>query len=342
MTAEQATTRSLTRILFFELVLLCIGSVGFSFFEGWTLRDSVYFTAIFMTTIGLGDISPVTPEGRIFAVFLAVVGVGVFFYAIGRFAQLIVERKLQNYFGRRKLMRTLEKMKGHYILCGCGRMGMPIARELRQNRVEFVIVERSHEVIETVRDEFHDIPILHGDATNEEYLRQAGVERARGLATVTSSDAENVYIILTARDLNPKIHLISIASDERSAEKIRRAGAHLVISPHEIGGRRIVQGILRPSVMDFIDLSVYDSNLELQMEQLVINEQSGIANSTIAAAAIRQNFDVIILAIKAANGAMVFNPQPQYQIVPGDTLIALGKRIDVEKMSRAVTPNASN
>jgi len=276
-------------------------------------------------------------SGKIFATFIAVSGVGLVAYSIGQFSRIMIETQLQKSFGRRKLVRSIQNLKNHYIICGYGRVGPLICKELMHGKVPFVIIEKNHDVIDHIRTENDKYLFVCGDATNEKILMEAGVAHAKGLATSTTNIAENVYIILTARDLNPKIHLISLATDERSAENLRRAGAHLVISPTEIGGRRIVQGIVRPSVMDFIDLAVYDSNLELQMEEIEIHKHSPLANSTLLAGAIRQKFDVIILGIKTNEGRMLFNPDPQYHINIGDTLIALGKTSNMERIAKTIS-----
>ena len=322
--------------LIFLLVIIFLGTFVFHFLEKWPLHDSFYFTIIFLTTIGLGDLAPTTVISRIFATFLAISGVGIVVFSIGQFARIMVEGEIQRLTGRRKLVRGIKGLKKHFIICGFNRLSQLICKELARNKVPFVIIEQNSEKLTSIQDENDQYLFIHGDATVDAILRDAHVEDARGLVTTISNDAENVFIVLTARDLNPTIHLISTASNERTEEKLRRAGAHLVISPTEIGGRRIVQGILRPSVMDFIDLALFDSNLELQMEEVPIPEDSQLANQSIEGCGIKQKFDTIIIGIKRAQGDMVFNPNPAYQIKVGDTLIALGKKSDMERMTKSL------
>jgi len=322
--------------LIFLAIVIMIGSLGFSHFEGWPLLDSIYFTVVFLSTIGLGDLHPATEEGKIFATFIAISGVGLVAYSVGQFSRIMVNMEIQKTLGRRKLKRLIQNLTNHYVICGYGHVGSIICRELFKGNVPFVIVEKDPEVIEHLKNENEKFLFIHGDATDDKCLIEANVSQAKGLATTTRNDAENVYIILTAKDLNSQIHLISLAMDVRSGEKLRRAGADLVISPSEIGGRRIVQGIVRPSVMNFIDLAVFDSSLELQMEQIIVPNKSSLIGSTLTEQAIRQKFDVIVLGIITKDGKMHFNPDPNYEIKSEDTLIALGKQVDMRRMSQII------
>lgn len=316
--------------------IIAAGTVGFVYLEGWSYFDAWYFTVIYLSTIGLGDLSPQTDAGRFFAVILAILGVGFVAFSIGQFSKIFVEMQVQKIFGRRKLEQSAKNIHDHYIVCGYGRIGKFICQELLKNKHAIVVIDRDPLVVDQLRADYSDVHALLGDATDESLLLEAGITRAKGLVTSTSHDAENVYIVLTARDLCPDLHLISVASDERAAEKIKRAGANSVVAPSRIGGDRIVQAILRPSVLDFIDLVVYDSELELQMEQLEIRANSPLCNKSLRNSSIRQKYDVIILSIKSTEGDMMFNPSPDYTFVEGDVLVAVGKTSDLKSMAEGV------
>jgi voltage-gated potassium channel len=228
--------------------------------------------------------------------------------------------------------RRITAMKDHIIVCGYGRMGRLVCQELTSKGTPFVVIEKEANLVEG----FHSAigAIVHGDATSDEALRHAGVERARALITVVASVPDNLYITMSARLLNERLFIVARAEDDRSEEKLQRAGANRAVAPYRIGGTRVAQAVLRPHVVDFIELATRTGHLELQIEETNIKEASPLANQTLLESKLRQEHGLIIVAIKKKNGAMTFNPPPEIPIQPGDVLIALGDRVNLDALER--------
>ncbi len=297
------------------------GVSGYMLIEGWGLMDALYMTVISLTTVGYREVHPLSAAGRIFTMGLIVSGVGSLFVLIGMASVVMLEGRLQNIIGRRKVRKEIAKMRNHYIVCGYGRMGRIICQEFARKNIPFVIIEKDQQVFDGIGE---TMPAIHGDDSREDVLKAAGIARARGLVSVVSSDAANVYITLTARELAPDIFIVARAGEEGSEKKLLRAGANKVISPYVIGGSRIAQAILRPAVVDFIELVTGSEHLDLQMEEVEIQEKSSICNVTLPESGIRRQLNVIVVAIKKAAGHMVFNPAPTTLLERGDRLIVLG------------------
>jgi voltage-gated potassium channel len=252
-------------------------------------------------------------------------------YALRSVIQPIIAGEIRKVLGRRKLEKEIKKLKDHYIICGFGRMGSYIGRELQAKGVPFIVIEKDERLQEKLEREKYRY--LWGDATkDEEILMDAGIAKARGLLAVVGSDADNVYITLTARELNPNLLIIARSTDESSERKLIRAGANNVISPHQRGAARMVQAILRPAVVDFVEIAVHGESMELQLEELKVKPDSSLIGSSLKEAEIRRKLGVIIVAIKDSAGEMTFNPSPDARINEGDTLIALGEIKDLARM----------
>lgn len=317
------------------LVLLVVtGTAGYMLIEGWPLLDSLYMTITTVATVGFGEIHPLSNTARVFTLFLIVTGVSVFFYLVGSLAQLMFEGQIQRIIGRKKVEKRIDGLKGHYIICGFGRIGSMICRELAANGVPFVIVERSTEVLERLEDERY--LWLKGEATMDECLIKAGIQRAVGLVSVVTSDADNVYITLTARGLNPDLYILARSGEEGTELKLKRAGANKVVSPYIIGGMRMAQSILRPNVVDFIEIATGSDHLDLQMEEISIPGDSRFVGETLVSSGFRKDTGVIIVGIKKSHGQMIFNPSPQAAIDADDTLIVLGDPSSVDKLEDLV------
>ncbi|HMK55192.1 MAG TPA: NAD-binding protein [Dissulfurispiraceae bacterium] len=303
------------------LMVIAFGSVGYQLIEGWGFLDALYMTIITLTTVGYREVHELSKSGMIFTMILLMMGVGTFLYALSAGAQIIVEGELQDLFGRKRLEKKIKELKGHYIVCGYGRMGKIICRELKAEHVPFIAIEKN--------GDFHakpdDLLGLSGDATNDGILREAGIERARGLISVLPTDALNLYVVLSARELNPDLHIVARAGEEGSEKKLLRAGADKVVSPYHIGGLRIAHTILRPAVVDFIEFATKTGNIELQMEEVTISEGSKLAGQSLDQCGIGRELGVIVVGIKRSTGEMRFNPTSRSTIKPGDTLIALGE-----------------
>lgn len=301
--------------------IIMFGASGYMFLEGWSLLDSVYMAIITLTTVGYREVHDLSDGGRIFTIFLIIGGVGTVFYALSTGAKIVLEGELQEVFGRRRLEKKIKEMNEHFIVCGYGRMGKIICRELKDKDVEFVVIERKAEMF----PDKHNILVLSGDATKDEILLEAGIEKAKGLITVLPTDAENLFVVLSARGLNAKLLIVARAGEEGSEQKLLRAGADRVVSPYHIGGLRIAHTILKPAVVDFIEFATKSGNIDLQMEEILIKEGSKLAGLTLDECGIGRELGIIIVAIRRAGGEMIFNPTFRSSIKPADTLIALGE-----------------
>jgi voltage-gated potassium channel len=322
------------------IIVIAFGTAGYQLIEGWNFLDALYMTIITLTTVGYREVHELSSRGMIFTIVLLMVGVGTFLYALSAGAKIILEGELQELFGRKRLEKKIKELKGHYIVCGYGRMGKIICRELKAKNVPFVAIERNGDFLNNRLDDFLGIS---GDATNDDILREAGIERAKGLISVLPNDALNLYVVLSARELNPDLHIVARAGEEGSENKLLRAGADKVVSPYHIGGLRIAHTILRPAVVDFIEFATKTGNLELQMEEVTIPEGSSMADKSLDQCGIGRELGIIIVGIKRHTGEMRFNPTSRSTIKAGDTLIALGeisKLKVLENMSRdkAIAP----
>lgn len=311
------------------VAILIIGGLGYVVLEGWTIFEGLYMTVITLTTVGYGEVRPLSKVGRGFTILLIFCGVGFMLYVITTISTMVIEGQLRDVFGRRRLEREIQRLKDHFIVCGYGRIGGVIARELSLNKIPVVIVDNRPQHSGTLERS----GLLHviGNATQEEVLLAAGIERARGLVSVVSSDADNVYIVLSARSLNPELNIVARAGETGSEQKLRRAGANSVISPYELGGQRMAQTILRPTVVDFMDMALGEG-IDLSLEEIPVGGHSDIIGRALKDSGIRQNLDLIIVAIKRLEGTMLFNPQPDEPILQGDTLIALGSKANLDKL----------
>jgi voltage-gated potassium channel len=314
------------------VTLILAGTIGFHFIEGWDVLESFYTTVMTLTTIGYGDFVPRTHGGMLFTVLLVIFGVGTMLYTVGLVAQIMVEGRLTMLLGRGKMEKTIDKMKNHYIVCGCGRIGYLICKELAAEKVDFVVVDNNPEVIQKIGEE--GFVYFRGDAIHDKSLIGAGIKRARGIVCVLPSDAQNLYVILTAKELNPDIWILSRSEEEESEHRLLRAGANRVMSPYTLGGNRMAMAILRPAMLDFIEITTRRQSLELRMDELEICDGSPLIGKSLEDSEIRQRYGLIIVAVKKDSGKMIFNPVANYVIQKGDKLIALGEDENVSKFSQ--------
>ncbi|MCI5144147.1 MAG: potassium channel protein [Candidatus Electrothrix sp. AR3] len=317
------------------VLILIVGPTGYMFFEQINCLDGLYLTIITITTVGYGDIAPVTPEGRLFTVLLIFTGVGYVMYILSQIAEAMVESGLQKNFERRKMHRKISRLRDHYIVCGFGRIGQEICSILKESNRSFVVIESDEGVVRAV-DQFGYIE-LQGDASDDDILLEAGIHQARGLVTVVSSDAKNVYITLTARVLNPDLFILARSSGIPGADKkLDRAGASQVISPYCIGARRMAQLIVRPTVIDFLDLAMQAGDLGLRMDELIISNKADLIGKTLVDAEVRKKYDIIVVAIKRAEEPMIFNPGPDTKLMVGDILIILGESKSISSLAKTL------
>ncbi len=297
------------------------GTAGFHYIEGWTWFDGFYMVITTLTTIG-DQTHPLSHAGRVFNIIIIIGGVSLVFLAIGSLTQALLEFELQNFFGRRRMERDIGRLTGHYIICGAGRVGRSAARELARRPAQFVIIDTNEAKVQKFAHE--NWLTLVGDATQEQILRDAQIERAGGLVAATTTDATNLYIVLTARSLNPNLRIIARASEDGAEKHLRSAGADSVVSPYVFAGQRIAHSFLSPHVVSFLDTATTHLGMDLEIGEVAITPRSAFAGTTIENSRIRQDRGVIILAIKRAAG-MHFNPAPDDCIEAGDFLIAMGE-----------------
>ena len=312
------------------IVAVALGTLGFHLLEGWTLPDSLYVTLQTLTTVGYGDVTPLTVAGRAFASLYMFVGVGVVLYVLTSSVQTIVQSEMIAAFGERRRQREMSKLQDHFIICGAGRVGSRIIDQMQMARVPFVVIETNEPKVTGLLES--GVQVLVKDATLEESLREAGVERARGLAACLPDDAENVYVVLTARGLNPNLHIVARAVEEQAEEKLIRAGANRVVAPTIIGSHRMAQALMKPAVADFMD-SIAAENLDLGFEQLEVMPGSVYAGRKLRFTNIRSELDVVIVAMRRKSGDMIFNPSGDAIIEAGDILIAIGKAESLAELS---------
>ncbi|MEP6913529.1 MAG: potassium channel protein [bacterium] len=309
---------------------IALGTLGFHLIEGWSILDSLYVATQTVTTVGYGDVAPATTGGRIFATFFMLVGVGVVLYALTSTVHSIVQSELIAAFGQRRRLRKMSKLRNHFIICGAGRVGSRLVRSLQASQETFIVIERDQEKVAELTD--LGVGILVRDATLEATLREAGVEHARGLAACLPDDADNVYVVLTARDLNSRLHIVARAAEEQAEAKLIRAGANRVVAPTIIGGHRMAVALTKPAVADFID-SITANTLGLAFEQLEVGLLSILAGQRLSETNIRSEMDIVIVSIQRGNGQIVFNPSGDAIIEAGDILIAIGQAESLMKLT---------
>jgi len=325
--------RRLKILLLMLLLIIAGGVIGYRLLEDLSFLDALYMTIITISTVGFREVKDLSLAGRILTIVLIVFGVGTAFLVFVNITQWVVEGELRQILGRRRVEKKIERLQDHHILCGFGRVGRLIAREFSHQRVPFVLIEEDGEAL--ARHQWDELLFIQGDATEEETLIQAGVQRAKGLITALPSDAENLLITLTARDLNPNIYIVARGGEQEGSErKLERAGANKVISPYHIGGLRMAHAILKPTVVDFMEIATHSESLELEMEEIQIDPTSSLAGLALKDSGIRQEHGVIIVAIKKGSGRMIFNPAPEILMEPGDRLVALGEPEEMKRLEQ--------
>jgi voltage-gated potassium channel len=313
--------------------LLIFGTLGFHWVEGWTLFEGFYMTLMTLTTVGYGELHPLSSSGRVVAAALMLGGVVMVFISIGVLVDLIIKLELGDYFGRKRRERMLETLTDHYIVCGGGRVGRSVIHELRRSGVPVLLIDNDPKRVEWGNQE--GLLTLVADATQDDTLRRARITHAKGLVAAISSDAENVYVTLSAHVLNPSLIISARATDEQAEAKLKRAGATTVLTPYTFIGHRLAQSMLRPHVLSFLDVASAfggSGNLEIETEQLHISEASPLCGKTLEEAHVRQTYGLIVLALRKATGSMLFNPDGSTRVDKGDVLIAMGERSKLKRM----------
>lgn len=324
------------------LVVLFIGGSGYYLIGRgeWSFYDCFYMTAITISTVGFGEVIDISsvPEARLFTVFLIIFGMGIIVYFGSTIVAIFVEGEINHFFRRTKMVKQIEKLDDHIILCGAGATGRYIVRELLATRTPFVVIDENEHQVNTVLEEeggaFH---YIIGDASEDHILQQAGIEKAKGLIAALPEDKDNLFVVVSARQFSPEIRIISKGIEPTIAEKLKRAGADAVISPNFIGGMRMASTLLRPNVVEFLDLMLRDKEKNMRVEEARIPVGSFCDGQTLAQANVRKIADVLILAVRD-NGKYRHNPPPDFQLRAGQTLIFLAPVEEVVKFRDAVQP----
>ena len=314
------------------VMLLVIGVCGYMLITGMGVADALYMTVITVSTVGFREVRPLGVGGQLFTVALILSGLGVVLYSLTQLTRQIIEGEFQRTFGRRKVQRQIEHLSDHFIVCGFGRMGRIVCKEMATKPVPFVVVERSAEALRHLEAE--RFLCVEGDATEDTVLIQAGIQRARGLVTALSTDSDNVYVVLTARELSPHLLIVARAEDERSERKLLHAGATRVVSPYVIGGHRMAHAVLRPAVLDVIDLATHYRSIELQIEEVPVVKGGFADGVTLQQSGLQEQLGTIVVAIKRPNGEMQYNPKDDVRIDAGDRLVLIGPTANLREVER--------
>jgi voltage-gated potassium channel len=310
---------------------IILGTIGFRLIEGWSFADSLYATVQTLTTVGYGDVTPQTALGRYFAVVIMLIGVGGVALGASTIVQSVVQSELLSTFGQRRQSKRMSKLHDHFIICGSGRVGSHLVRDLLAANESFVVIENDQDRAAEFSQK--GVNVLVADATLEESLREARVESARGLAACLPNDADNVYVVLTARDLNPDLRIVARAAEEQAEAKLLRAGANHVVAPTIIGGHRIAVALTKPAVSEFMD-SITANELGLVFEQVEVDAASSLAGRLLSETPIRSELDVVIISIRRRDGQAIFSPGGECKIEPGDILIAIGQAEGLAKLDQ--------
>ena len=325
-----------TIVVLFSVLLIALGTAGYMLIEDWNMLDALYMTVITVSTIGYGEVHTVSPQGRIFTLVLIVLGVGFFLYVIGNVVQFLVEGRIRLILGRHKLDKQINQLNDHFIVCGYGRMGRALCRYLTQKHLRFVTIEKNVDRIPIMNED--GILYISGEATAEEHLLKAGHTNASNLITALGTDADNVFLVLLAKGLNPNLYVVARASQNASKKPLYSAGADVVVSPFDVGARRMAHAVLRPNVIRFLEFAFADESTDIHIEEITIAKSSKLVDLSLQESGIRQNYDLNILSMVQADGAMIFNPSATTQRRAGVSSSAGGKSNSLVKLEKILNP----
>jgi len=323
-------TRKLLLLLLLPVVLLLVGTAGYYLIEGWTLLESFYMTAITLTTVGFKEVRPLSTTGQFFTIVLLFLGVGTLAYALNTAGQYFFEADIGRTLRRRRSKRMIEKLENHMVVCGYGRVGQSAAEILLESSHDIVVIEKDEQVVEQLQSE--GMVVVAGDATKDEVLKEAGLDRAHGIMICTGSDTENLFIVLSARTLNPDLNIVARSADTENERKMRRAGANRVVSPYQLGGRFMANILTKPHVTDFLDVVSLDSGLELWLEEVMIAEDSPLAGHTVVEADLRRKTGAILVAMLQRESGTTMIPDENTRLRAGDEMFVLGTREHLKKL----------
>lgn len=309
---------------------IVVGTIGYMVIEGWNLIDSFYMTILAISTTGFREVHPLSDPGKMLSVIIIVAGLIAIAHLAGRVAQLLIEYYVLR---RRRMDRRIQRQRGHYIVCGYGRMGRQVCLELESEGAHYVVVEKSEDLSEALSAS--GVMYVLGDATNDETLLRAGIEQAAGLITVASTDPENVYTTLSAKALNPSVFVVARALQDETESKLRKAGADRVIKPYEHVGQRMAQLLLRPDIVEFIDTVAHEAGKDIKIEAVTVGEQSPFVGRQLYDSPIRHELNIIIVVIRRADGELIYNPASTVELKAGDRLIAVGDKENLKRLAES-------
>jgi voltage-gated potassium channel len=330
------SAKHLVIVCFLSIVMILAGTLGYMMIEGWDALDALYMTVITVASVGYSEVQSLSPAGRVYTMALIFSGLGFFVYVAGAVVQFMVEGQIRDALGRRILDKKINRLENHYIVCGYGRIGRVLCRKLKSRPMDLVVIEKDPDLIPVM--DADGVLYLSGDAASENLLTKAGIARAKGLVAALATDTDNVFLVLTARQLNKRIKIIARAGQEGSKAKLKAAGADRVESPYAMGAANMANRILRPTVTTFLDLAFAHRRKDIQMEEIPVADGSQLVGKMLKDSGIRQNFNLIIIAIKKSDGDMLFNPSFEATVNIGDTLVAVGESGNLEKLEKILNP----
>lgn len=312
--------------------LLVIGTIGYVIIDGYGFFNAFYMTVITVATVGYAEIEPLSDAGRLFTAFLIITSFGTFAYAVSSITKFVIDGELNQFFKSKKLNSAVEKLSDHVIICGYGRNGRQAAQVLKRHKKRFVVIEKSHDLTNNINHQFSDL-VLNGDATQDEVLLKAGIMKAKAIITTLPADSDNVFIVLTARNLNPKLTIISRASDDGSDTKLKIAGATNVIMPDKVGGAHMASLVMKPDVMEFLDFITGQDSEAINLEEISLNQISDtLKNKTLKELELRNKSGANIIGYKTSSGQYIVNPSADTKIIPDSKIFVLGNREQVNKL----------
>ncbi len=324
-------------ILSVLFLLVLFSTVGIHLIEGWPWLDCLWHTVITISTVGYHLAHPLSPAGKIFTMLVIVVAFAVFAYGASTVAAMIFEGELQKILTVKRMEKMVAKLKNHTIVCGLGRTGQAAIKELYKEKVPFVVVEKDESKIEEAKEQYPNLIYIHGDATQDETLLKAGVKSASNLIVATADDADNLFITLSAKNLNPRIRIVTRANREENVIKLKRAGAAEVILPNVIGGLRMASLAIRPSVVSFLDIVTHHGEIDLRLEEVKVPKGSPFHGKLLKDLDIPKKTGVIVIGIRREDGSFILNPTSTTMVLEGDSLIIIGTKEQAEKLKRLVS-----
>jgi voltage-gated potassium channel len=316
------------------IAVALVGILGYIYIEGWALLEAIYMVVITLYSVGFQEVRPLSNAGKIFTMLLIVVGVGSAIYAAGQAVEIMVEGEMARYRKRKRMDKKIKEMKGHYIICGFGRVGRQVAQVFEESGIPYVVIDSNKENLEELH--IKDIPGIVGDATSDSNLIEAGINNAKGLIACSDSDVANVYVTLSARVVNPNLNIVARAGIKDTEKKLIMAGANRVISPYFISGVRMAALATRPIASDFLDLVTHGGAVDYSLYELAVPDSSPLIGKTIGDADIRDKSGALVLAIKKSDGSFDLQPKPATEIRKNDVLVVIGTQEQYDSLEKMV------